>query len=37
MAGCAIEVSRNADMVPMNDAARVAGIPKLNVALYGTG
>jgi hypothetical protein len=24
-------------MVPLNDAANAAGIPKLDVALYGTG
>jgi hypothetical protein len=33
LAGCA----READMVPLNDAANAAGIPKLDVALYGTG
>jgi hypothetical protein len=31
--GCA----READMVPLNDAANAAGIPRLDVALYGTG
>ena len=31
LAGCA----READMVPLNDAANAAGIPKLDVALYG--
>jgi hypothetical protein len=25
------------DMVPLSDAANAAGIPKLDVALYGTG
>jgi hypothetical protein len=33
LAGCA----RVADMVPLNDAATAVGIPKLDVALYGTG
>jgi hypothetical protein len=33
LAGCA----READMVPLNDVANAAGIPKLDVALYGTG
>lgn len=32
-AGCA----RGADMVPLNDAAALAGIPKLDLTLYGTG
>jgi hypothetical protein len=31
--GCA----REGDMVPLNDAANAAGIPKLDVSLYGTG
>lgn len=33
LAGCA----RQADMVPINDAAVAAGIPKLETMLYGTG
>jgi hypothetical protein len=33
LTGCA----RTADMMPLNDAATVLGIPKLDVALYGTG
>ena len=33
LGGCA----RQADMVPLNDAASATGIPKLDVALYGTG
>ena len=33
LAGCA----READMVPLNDAANAAGVPKLNATLYGTG
>jgi hypothetical protein len=33
MSGCA----READMVPLNDAATAVGIPKIDVALYGTG
>jgi hypothetical protein len=37
MAGCTFEISRDADMVPINDAANAAGVPKLYVVLYGTG
>jgi hypothetical protein len=33
LASCA----RDADMVPLNDVANAVGIPKLDVALYGTG
>ena len=33
MAGCA----RAVDMVPLNDVATTAGIPKMDVTLYGTG
>ena len=33
LAACA----RQADMVPLNDAANAAGVPKLNATLYGTG
>ena len=33
VSGCA----RDADMVALNDVGQATGIPKLNVALYGTG
>lgn len=33
VAGCA----RSADIVPLNDAANAAGIPKMDLQLYGTG
>jgi hypothetical protein len=33
--GCT--VFREADMVPANDAAEAAGIPKIGLVLYGTG
>ena len=33
LAGCA----RNADMVPLNDAANATGVPRIDIALYGTG
>ena len=35
LSGCAAQ--READMVPLNDAARTAGIPQLDMSLYGTG
>jgi hypothetical protein len=39
MAGCLglSACARDADMVPLNDAANALGVPKLDVALYGTG
>jgi hypothetical protein len=33
----AFSVRTDADMVPLNDAANAVGVPKLDVALYGTG
>jgi opacity protein-like surface antigen len=33
LAGCA----RTADVVPLDDAATAAGIPKIDMTLYGTG